>query len=225
MLGIYSSRPCLLTYDNYNDVVISKTDYSKELISVIQKISHFYKKELTSKITRNSRNRKTIILAMPRISTIKKELLGKELSILISTISHNFPDTYFFLKPHPRDLIQDLTFLDNFLSNNLQWEFIPPCFWTHPIETLAGSLNASLIISGYSTIGINEDLISPTRVLVFNFLSFNLPYYNPFAKLVMQKACTYSGESVQEALESISAFLISDKENIHRKKPLQPYSR
>lgn len=205
-IGIFPRKPQLITYDNFHEIKISKIDYSAELSIIIQNISNYYKEAMIANLEPKIDKKKRILIALPRLTLSVKKELGEKIHQLIDAITLSFPTVYFLLKPHPRDVPLDFSFLKEYLGNDQNWGLLPKSTWCQPVEVISLSLLPVLILSGWSTVGINEDLLSQTKVMVFDFLSFDLPNYNNFAKMLMKKTGTYSGETVQNAIEKITGY-------------------
>jgi hypothetical protein len=141
--------------------------------------------------------------------------LTENLNRLISEIGNAQPDAYFFLKPHPRDTNMEFDFLKGRLPDG-SWELPPRSFWSQPLEVLSSSIKPELVLTGWSTVGINADFFPNARIMVFDFLSIDLNYYNKdtyrLLLNVLEKSGTYSGQTVEEAVEKTLAYLHRKKE-------------
>ena len=198
-----------MEYSNFNQIAIAKDDYSTELFDILKLVAENYKERISQNLSENHKGKTLLLIALPRLSLSNKKRLGEEISLLIDQITKINPNTYYVLKPHPRDLPQDFNFLNDIISMHSNWEFLPSFASCLPIEVIAISLGARIILSGWSTIGINQDLLPGTNVMIYEFLGFDIPHYNDHAKRLMIKSGTFSGKTAQDAVEKVK-FLLSN---------------
>lgn len=192
-------QPQLITYDSYQNTSISKQDYSKELKEVIKDIA--MSQDLLQ-MTGNYRKSENlfVLISLPRLAMSSILGLGIDLDLLVNKVSNEFPTLVFLLKPHPRDVVLDFQELSRNIGKPKNWELLPRSLWCYPVEVLSQAINPRIILTGNSTIGINSDLLPKTKVMVFDFLSFNMPYYNDHATRLMKSAGNYRGKTVEEAI-------------------------
>ena len=206
-IEICPRKPELITYSKFQSVPVSGFDYSEELLSIIQSLSDHYNDLIVSNLTAKTFGKRNIIIILPRLSLSVEKQLGKDIKQLIEAVSKLSPNTFFLLKPHPRDITLNFQFINQYLCDCQNWELLPKSIWSLPAEIVLYSLKPEITVSGCSTVGINADLFVFTKTMVFEFLSFNLPYYNDSAKMVMKKAGNYFGETVEEAIFEVSNYL------------------
>jgi len=202
---IYPRKPKLITYDNFQDIKISKVGYSDELSIIVRYLSK-NNSEIITPLRNKIGGKKKILITLPRLSLVVEKQLGEKIRQLIEGVNRSFPSTFFLLKPHPRDATLDFKFLHDCLGIQQNWDLLPKSTWCQPVEVISLSLVPDIILSGSSTVGINEDLLIGIKVMVFEFLSFNLPYYNKYSEMLMKKAGTFSGITVKDAIEEVIKY-------------------
>jgi hypothetical protein len=206
-ITICPRKPELMDYEQFHDIRISREDYSRELRDIFVTIANQTKFRIRESIHLPLEGKKTILVALPRLAFANQNEIIGSLHELIHALSMMKQNVTIFIKPHPRDLPADLLALEVALKDEPDWELLPSFTTPYPIEILSLALDASIILSGFSTVGMNADVIPGNRVLVFDFLSFNIPHYNDFARRIMVKAGGYAGATVQEAVEKIRICL------------------
>lgn len=206
-LYISPRRPGLATYKSYFDIPVSQEDYSHELSQIIGTISDHQAQRIQRALPGAVKDKKIILVSLPRIILSGKDPLCEALGELLKSIEDIDPGIHFLFKPHPRDIAQDLNILKEQLMGIKNWSFLPEFTWCQPVEVISSCLDPILLLSGWSTVGVNQDLMGQTKVMVFDFLSFDIPSYNDHAKKLMIKAGTYSGADVKDAIMQISAHL------------------
>ncbi len=206
-ITICPRKPTLMTYNNFYNVRISKIDYTDKLINILDILPTLVVNSNLLSICDNLVEKKIIIISLPRIALVNEQSFYKDIFSLIDSIGAYNPKVFFLIKPHPRDTVGQLEALDKFLMPLSNWNMFPSEVWGYPIEILSRICRAKLVLSGWSTVGINGDLIKNTKVMVFDFLSFNQPEYTKFAKMVMEKAKTHFGENIEDAIIAIKSTL------------------
>lgn len=206
-ITICPRKPTLVTYNNFYNVHISKFDYTDKLITILDLLPNLVVNLNLLSICDKLGEKKIIIITLPRIALINEQSFYKDIFSLIKSIGAYNPKVNFLIKPHPRDTVGQLEALNEFLMPLSNWNMFPSEVWGYPVEILSRICKAKLILSGLSTVGINGDLINNTKVMVFDFLSFNQPEYTKFAKMVMEKAKTHFGETIEDAIIAIKSTL------------------
>ena len=82
-----------------------------------------YTERISKYLSENHKSKILLVIALPRLLLSNKKKLGEEISELISQITKINPNTYFVLKPHPRDIPQDYDFLNDVIGMHSNWEF------------------------------------------------------------------------------------------------------
>lgn len=206
-ITICPRKPELMDYRQFHNIQISWKDYSGDLCDIFASIADHTKSKIRESIRYPLEGRKTILIALPRLAFANQMETISSLQKLIHEVSIMNQNTFFLIKPHPRDLPADLISLEISLKDEPDWELLPAFTTPYPVEVLSLALGASIILSGFSTVGMNADVIPGIKVMVFEFLSFNIPHYNDFARKIMVNAGGYAGVSVHEAVEKIRIYL------------------
>lgn len=200
-------KPDLLDYSSFHGIRLSSYDYSNQLWEYFQTLARHFSPLLRKDLGYEVDEKIIILIALPRLAFTDQQKISKEIFKLIKAVAKSYPNVLFLLKPHPRDLRDDLQILSKGLINVQYSAFLPESTIPYPIEVISLILDAPIILSGYSTVGINGDLFPKTRVMVFDFLSFNISHYNNYARGIMIKAGGYAGGSVQNAINQIKLTL------------------
>lgn len=206
-IGIYARAPKLIDFENFFNIQISYKAYTTEFFEVLSRIACKFNDRVISNFPEINEKTSIIFVALPRISISNINTVVNELLILIEIITKEFENILFILKPHPRDLLEDLERLIETPHDFKKWRFLQEELWSFPIEVLALIIRPKIILSGNSTIGINSDLFPNTEVLIYDFLGFNIPNYEKYAKRIMIKSGTYAGKDYKEAIKSIRKLL------------------
>ena len=199
-------NPSLVNFEGFRNVEVFKDGYTDELRMVLEYLNSKIQPRKTLEIYQT--NKKTnVMISLPRISFIDKTELALGLTKIFIHFSREYPQILFLLKPHPRDVLMDFSDFSSNFADLSNCQFLPIELWCYPAELLCLELKPIAILSGTSTIGINSDLITSTKVMVFDFLSFNLPGYSEEAKEIMVNAGNHLGITAEDAIYGLVALL------------------
>ncbi len=216
-LLISPRSPNLARYTSFSNIKLAQDGYTFELMGLIHALS---KQEVfTRALKDHAQVGQVVIIALPRMAYLNQIALQKDLMELFSSILKDFKNARFLLKPHPRDVIFDFAEFKTQLGKLPNWDFMPHQLWNYPLEVICEALKPAAVISGASTIGINADLLTDVKVMVYKFLSFKLDGYEQKAIEVMQKAGVYMGQTAAEAANDICNHLntlLADKDQIRK---------
>ena len=149
----------------------------------------------------------SILITLPRFSFMVKDVLISSLSKLFSQFFEISPEIKFLLKPHPRDINVAFTELTNGIHVCSNWQLLPLEMWCYPAEVICLALNPMVVLTGTSTVAINSDLLPQTKIMVFDFLSFNMPGYNEKSKEIMVKSGNFTGSTAEDAINILTSFI------------------
>lgn len=204
-------NPALVTFNSSPMFKVLNENYTQDLKKVIGELIDNPNFLSQSKYVQE-KYPLSVIITLPRFSLAVKDVLIGGLIKLFTQFSQAFPEVKFLLKPHPRDINVKFTEITKGIPLSSNWGFLPDEMWCYPAEIICLALNPVVILTGTSTVGINSDLLPRTRVMVFDFLSFNMPGYNEKSKEIMVKAGTYCGSSVEDAIRLMANYLHANVE-------------
>jgi hypothetical protein len=163
-IKICPSRPIFFDLPLLPGCVLYKKDYSNEIEEIFEGLAKSFQQHLKIILQLNN----AIIVCLPRLWTLNPNK-ANQIFDLIDFINEQRKDIYILLKPHPRDKQHDV---EKFFSKNVSRNcvLLEPMLWVFPIEILARMIDAKLILSGISTIAMNQKLIKELDVIITTLL-------------------------------------------------------
>jgi hypothetical protein len=207
-ISIAPRNPSLINFNSSQVFTVLQEGYTQEFKDVMSEIAGQREFLLSLKIDEENKPL-SIFITLPRFSFAVKDVLISSLSKLISQFFEISPEVKFLLKPHPRDINVDFTELTNGIHMASNWRLLPLEMWCYPAEVICLALNPVVVLTGTSTVAINSDLLPQTKVMIYDFLSFNIPGYNEKSKEIMVKSGNFTGCTAEDAINILGPFIKS----------------
>lgn len=166
IINLCPSNPSLFTTTLNNSFKLNTRNYKIKVKEIIYKLSC----DLNLNLSNYDFNKKIIILCPSRIAILQSHSSFVTINSVINTISAISDNILFLIKPHPRDKPREVEKYFQKLINKNNCILLDQDLWVVPVELLVQKIKSILIISGVSTIAINDDFFESSKVIISGVL-------------------------------------------------------
>ena len=150
-----------------------------------------------------SRSRALVVVCLTRLSYVDVASYRSGVDALIQAIVRDLPEAMIVIKPHPRDKFDEVSDAFANLASHSSVTLLAENLWHIPLEILAHMLNPQAILAGWSTIGINSDLVPNSQVIVTDLLSFEREGVSNLMKKMIERIGTYGGATARDVVRAM----------------------
>ncbi|PKN88012.1 MAG: hypothetical protein CVU46_02525 [Chloroflexi bacterium HGW-Chloroflexi-8] len=204
IIYVCPSNPSLFISPLNQGFILNTRNYKCKIKEVIYELSC----GINFDVRKYDQNKKIIILCPSRIEILRSHSSLSDIIKVINAIFTINSNIFFLIKPHPRDNPKEIEKYFKKLVNINNCRLIDQELWVVPIEILNQKLKSIYIISGISTIAINDDFFVSSKVLISGVLGEHREDLTYDAIQFLEKLDSYTGDNVNTLISIISKDIL-----------------
>lgn len=179
--------------------LLNSEDYTNEIRELFFALSNRF----PFRNLEDSPNLFTVFLCVSRISLIRTHHRLQDIHRLIDYFGGINKNIRFLIKPHPRDNPKEVADYFIQVTNMENCRLLPPNLWSIPVEILVQRINARIVVSGVSTIALNEKFFPHTKIIISGVLGEQRSDLSVKVIRFLEKFDFYTGDNLDELIRSI----------------------
>jgi len=178
---------------------VNRHDYTQEVKTIIAQLAD----GVDIAITEDNLEKDTGILCFSRISLLQSLERTDDILKMIDELNRCSRNLHFLIKPHPRDDPKAVQLYFRQFTRRENCELLEPALWMAPVEILAKKIAPKVIVSGASTIAVNQQFFPRTKLLITGIVGEQRADLSAKAIQFLENIDGYTGDSVDDLIQRL----------------------